>query len=155
MQELTSLPDYGKIEFNDEPGIPLECLLPDAPCDALDFLKQVLTWNPSSRLTASAALAHPFLALRTEDEESSAMSTLAAYVLRAAERRTADAGAKWALPADGDGEQGERANWTTLFSSIPRSRPSSDEGSGDGDEALAQEAADSTGDKLTVTHGRE
>ncbi|KAL0979788.1 hypothetical protein UPYG_G00189690 [Umbra pygmaea] len=36
-------------------------LLPDVDADAIDFLERILTFNPMDRLTAEAALSHPFL----------------------------------------------------------------------------------------------
>ncbi|XP_041756157.2 mitogen-activated protein kinase 4 [Coregonus clupeaformis] len=36
-------------------------LLPEADADAIDFLERILTFNPMDRLTAEAALSHPFL----------------------------------------------------------------------------------------------
>ncbi|XP_019908329.2 mitogen-activated protein kinase 4 isoform X1 [Esox lucius] len=36
-------------------------LLPEVDTDAIDFLERILTFNPMDRLTAEAALAHPFL----------------------------------------------------------------------------------------------
>ncbi|XP_055774694.1 mitogen-activated protein kinase 4-like [Salvelinus fontinalis] len=36
-------------------------LLPEVDADAIDFLERILTFNPMDRLTAEAALSHPFL----------------------------------------------------------------------------------------------
>ena len=37
-------------------------LLPDAPADALDLLKNLLQFNPDKRLSAEEALLHPYIA---------------------------------------------------------------------------------------------
>ncbi|KAL4660858.1 mitogen-activated protein kinase 4 [Arapaima gigas] len=39
----------------------LQELLPEVDAEAIDFLQQILTFNPIDRLTAEEALAHPFL----------------------------------------------------------------------------------------------
>ena len=41
---------------------PLESLLPGAPPDGLDLLRKLLRFDPRSRLSAAAALAHPYVA---------------------------------------------------------------------------------------------
>ncbi|XP_054629580.1 mitogen-activated protein kinase 4 isoform X2 [Dunckerocampus dactyliophorus] len=42
---------------------PFSQLLPEVDAEAVDFLEQILTFNPMDRLTAEAALSHPFLRL--------------------------------------------------------------------------------------------
>ena len=45
---------------------------PAADTDALDFLRQVLVFNPYFRITIKQALAHPLFAkVRSEQKESS------------------------------------------------------------------------------------
>ncbi|CAM9497806.1 unnamed protein product [Lampetra planeri] len=46
-----------------EPPKPLALLLPNVSKEALDFLQQILTFNPMDRLTAEQALAHPYMSL--------------------------------------------------------------------------------------------
>ena len=41
---------------------PLEALLPGAPPDGLDLLRKLLRFDPRARLSAEAALAHPYVA---------------------------------------------------------------------------------------------
>ena len=41
-------------------GVPLSSLFSDISADALDLLSKLLLWDPSQRLTASEALAHPW-----------------------------------------------------------------------------------------------
>ncbi|XP_061135817.1 mitogen-activated protein kinase 4 [Syngnathus typhle] len=52
---------------------PFSVLLPEVNAEAVDFLEQILTFNPIDRLTAEAALSHPFLCQYTcpEDEPTS------------------------------------------------------------------------------------
>ncbi|XP_049619899.1 mitogen-activated protein kinase 4 isoform X2 [Syngnathus scovelli] len=52
---------------------PFSVLLPEVNAEAVDFLEQILTFNPIDRLTAEAALSHPFLRQYTcpEDEPTS------------------------------------------------------------------------------------
>ncbi|XP_069767068.1 mitogen-activated protein kinase 6 [Narcine bancroftii] len=46
-----------------EPHNPLPQLLPGVCSEALDFLEQILTFNPMDRLTAAEALAHPYMSI--------------------------------------------------------------------------------------------
>ncbi|KAK6475185.1 mitogen-activated protein kinase 6-like [Huso huso] len=46
-----------------EPHTPLAKLMPGISAEALDFLKQILTFNPMDRLTAEEALAHPYMSI--------------------------------------------------------------------------------------------
>ncbi|XP_072889243.1 mitogen-activated protein kinase 6 [Hemitrygon akajei] len=46
-----------------EPHNPLPQLLPGICSEALDFLEQILTFNPMDRLTAAEALAHPYMSI--------------------------------------------------------------------------------------------
>lgn len=46
-----------------EPHNPLPQLLPGTCPEALDFLEQILTFNPMDRLTAAEALAHPYMSI--------------------------------------------------------------------------------------------
>nr|XP_046242085.1 mitogen-activated protein kinase 4 [Scatophagus argus] len=52
---------------------PLSELLPEVDSQAVDFLERILTFNPMDRLTAEAALSHPFLQQYScpEDEPTS------------------------------------------------------------------------------------
>jgi len=57
---MSSLPDYNKITFPENPPIPLEEVVPDASEDAIDLLKQFLIYTSSKRLAAQKALLHPY-----------------------------------------------------------------------------------------------
>lgn len=46
-----------------EPHTPLAQLLPEVTTEALDFLEQILTFNPVDRLTAEEALSHPYMSI--------------------------------------------------------------------------------------------
>ncbi|KAG8440476.1 hypothetical protein GDO86_006291 [Hymenochirus boettgeri] len=62
-QELLNvIPVYIKKDMT-EPHKPLTQLLPDINPDALDFLKQILTFSPMDRLTAEEALSHPYMSM--------------------------------------------------------------------------------------------
>jgi cell cycle related kinase len=58
--EAEQLPDWHKISFGANPGQPLKQLLPDAPAPALDLLARMIWYNPRQRITAAAALQHPY-----------------------------------------------------------------------------------------------
>lgn len=58
--EAEQLPDWHKVMFGQSPGIGLDVLLPDASAAALDLLQGMLRYNPSHRLTATAALQHRY-----------------------------------------------------------------------------------------------
>lgn len=47
----------------------LESMYPSADSDAIDMLRQLLTFNPAKRMTASQALAHPYVAQFHSPEE--------------------------------------------------------------------------------------
>ncbi|XP_074794009.1 cyclin-dependent kinase 20 isoform X2 [Natator depressus] len=51
--EVTELPDYNKISFKDNPPIPLEEVLPDAPPQALQLLKRFLVYPSRERVRAA------------------------------------------------------------------------------------------------------
>ncbi|XP_043390339.1 cyclin-dependent kinase 20 isoform X3 [Chelonia mydas] len=51
--EITELPDYNKISFKDNPPIPLEEVLPDAPPQALQLLKRFLVYPSRERVRAA------------------------------------------------------------------------------------------------------
>ncbi|OQR84652.1 cyclin-dependent kinase [Achlya hypogyna] len=55
---MTALPNY--IEFTPSKAPPLASLFTAASEDALDLLRQLLLFNPSERITAAAALDHPY-----------------------------------------------------------------------------------------------
>mmetsp|Transcript_26311 Transcript_26311/g.43971 ORF Transcript_26311/g.43971 Transcript_26311/m.43971 type:complete len:136 (+) Transcript_26311:210-617(+) len=57
---LSSLPDYGKINFSSTKPISLEDIVPDADSNATDLLKQLLVYDPKKRITAEKALCHPY-----------------------------------------------------------------------------------------------
>ncbi|PKI83835.1 hypothetical protein MVES1_002355 [Malassezia vespertilionis] len=42
-------------------AVPWSQLLPDAPAQAVDLLSKIMQWDPSKRLSAAEALAHPWL----------------------------------------------------------------------------------------------
>jgi len=64
------LPDAQKLRFTDVPAVPLSPLLPNLPsseipppaASPLNLIQQLLAYPPSSRLTAQAALSHPWFA---------------------------------------------------------------------------------------------
>ncbi|TSL10191.1 Mitogen-activated protein kinase 4 [Bagarius yarrelli] len=56
---LRVMPSY--VNHNWEVRRSLQELLSEVEDEAIDFLKQILTFNPMDRLTAEAALSHPFL----------------------------------------------------------------------------------------------
>ncbi|XP_039365764.1 cyclin-dependent kinase 20 isoform X2 [Mauremys reevesii] len=58
--EITELPDYNKISFKDNPPIPLEEVLPNAPPQALQLLKHFLVYPSRERVKAAQALLHPY-----------------------------------------------------------------------------------------------
>ncbi|KAF7998047.1 hypothetical protein HCN44_009445 [Aphidius gifuensis] len=58
--DLISLPDYNKITFPYQKGIEWEDIVPDAGTDGLEFLKNILLYDSSMRLTANEALKHKF-----------------------------------------------------------------------------------------------
>lgn len=58
--ELGSLPDYGKICFDDKDPVPLSSLLPGVDPMAIDLLDQLLSMNPAHRPSASQALTHDY-----------------------------------------------------------------------------------------------
>lgn len=57
---MTELPDYNKITFPEMPPIPLEKVVPDATCEALELLKKFLVYPSKSRVAAAEALLHPY-----------------------------------------------------------------------------------------------
>ncbi|XP_030045198.1 mitogen-activated protein kinase 6 [Microcaecilia unicolor] len=62
-QELLSvIPVYIKNDMS-EPHKPLTQLLRGITPEALDFLEQILTFNPMDRLTAEEALSHPYMSI--------------------------------------------------------------------------------------------
>ncbi|XP_041030967.1 mitogen-activated protein kinase 6 [Carcharodon carcharias] len=63
LQELLGvIPVYIQNDMT-EPHNPLPQLLPGICAEALDFLEQILTFNPMDRLTAAEALAHPYMSI--------------------------------------------------------------------------------------------
>ncbi|XP_075774577.1 cyclin-dependent kinase 20 isoform X1 [Pelodiscus sinensis] len=58
--EIAELPDYNKISFKDNPPIPLEEVLPDAPPQALQLLRRFLVYPSRERVRAAQALLHPY-----------------------------------------------------------------------------------------------
>lgn len=57
---MSSLPDYNKITFPDNPPIPLEEMVPDASPEAQDLLKKFLLYPSKERIAAKDALLHPY-----------------------------------------------------------------------------------------------
>ncbi|XP_006001969.1 mitogen-activated protein kinase 6 [Latimeria chalumnae] len=63
LQELLGvIPVYIENDMT-EPHKPLAQLLPGISPEALDFLAQILTFNPMDRLTAEEALSHPYMSI--------------------------------------------------------------------------------------------
>lgn len=60
---ISQLPDYGKLRYPDDPGVPLSTACPTASPEAIEFLGKLITYPPGDRLSASEALAHPFFFL--------------------------------------------------------------------------------------------
>ncbi|KAK1334620.1 hypothetical protein QTO34_005627 [Cnephaeus nilssonii] len=58
--EITQLPDYNKISFEEQAPVPLGEVLPDASPQALDLLGQFLLYPPRQRIAASQALLHQY-----------------------------------------------------------------------------------------------
>ncbi|XP_059512470.1 cyclin-dependent kinase 20 isoform X2 [Myotis daubentonii] len=58
--EITELPDYNKISFEEQAPVPLGEVLPDASPQALDLLGQFLLYPPCQRIAASQALLHQY-----------------------------------------------------------------------------------------------
>nr|KAF6314289.1 cyclin dependent kinase 20 [Myotis myotis] len=58
--EITELPDYNKISFEEQAPVPLGEVLPDASPQALDLLGQFLLYPPRQRIAASQALLHQY-----------------------------------------------------------------------------------------------
>jgi serine/threonine protein kinase len=48
------------LKFPTSPGIPLSQIIPDASKEVLDFLSNMLKWDPNKRATASDLLQHPY-----------------------------------------------------------------------------------------------
>ncbi|XP_061186533.1 cyclin-dependent kinase 20-like [Saccostrea echinata] len=57
---ISELPDYNKITFPENNPIPLEEIVPDASCEALDLLKKFLVYPTKQRISAKEALLHPY-----------------------------------------------------------------------------------------------
>ncbi|KAH8609801.1 Protein tyrosine kinase Protein kinase domain [Trypanosoma vivax] len=57
----TTLPDWGKVEFEPKPRKQLADFFPEAPESALDLLQGLLCLDPAKRLSAAKALRHPYL----------------------------------------------------------------------------------------------
>jgi len=84
---MTSLPNY--IQFNYCPGTPLKQLFTAAKDDAIDLLSQMIKFNPSSRITATEALKHPYFAntpLPTKPHELPKPSKPAKEIMRSPKR---------------------------------------------------------------------
>lgn len=59
-----ALPDYGKLLFEQSPATPMaDALPPGTPAAAVDLLARMLRYDPDQRLTAEAALRHPWFCL--------------------------------------------------------------------------------------------
>lgn len=58
--EITELPDYNKISFEEQAPVPLGEVLPDASPQALDLLGRFLLYPPRQRIAASQALLHQY-----------------------------------------------------------------------------------------------
>eukprot|EP00879_Flechtneria_rotunda_P023253 GHRR01024595.1.p1 GENE.GHRR01024595.1~~GHRR01024595.1.p1 ORF type:complete len:190 (-),score=83.96 GHRR01024595.1:595-1164(-) len=64
--EVEQLPDWHKIRFGANAGIPLQQLLPNAPAAAVDLLGRMICYRPSQRITAAAALQHYYMTAAPE-----------------------------------------------------------------------------------------
>jgi hypothetical protein len=58
MQEMTSLPDYGKISFPLMKPVKLYNLCPDASAESVDLLSKFLIFESKNRISAS--MVQPF-----------------------------------------------------------------------------------------------
>ena len=58
---LLELPDYRKVELPAHPPTPLRTRLPHASASALDLIGRLLRYEPTSRVSADAALRHPWV----------------------------------------------------------------------------------------------
>lgn len=63
--ESSLFPDFGKIDFVHFPTTPWEQLLPQASDEARQLLAELIVYDSSSRISATKALLHPFLAKQT------------------------------------------------------------------------------------------
>ena len=59
---VDGLPAAGRGGVGGPPPRSLAALLPGAPPDGLDLLRRLLAFDPAARLSAAAALAHPYVA---------------------------------------------------------------------------------------------
>lgn len=58
-QEIVELPDYNKITFKENPAIPLEEIVPDAPPQAVDLLYNFLVYPSKQRCSARQVRREP------------------------------------------------------------------------------------------------
>ncbi|KNC47850.1 CMGC/CDK/CCRK protein kinase [Thecamonas trahens ATCC 50062] len=63
---LVDLPDYGKIRFQPQDGMPLAEFLPDAPSEACELLAALLCYNPDARASAADARAAGYFSVKPE-----------------------------------------------------------------------------------------
>ncbi|KAK3717990.1 mitogen-activated protein kinase [Vermiconidia calcicola] len=59
--EAASLPDWGKMNFREYPGKPWKNTLPDTDDVAIEMVRNLVVYESSHRLSAAAALEHPYL----------------------------------------------------------------------------------------------
>jgi serine/threonine protein kinase len=75
---VTGMPDWGKVVFARTPHAPMgEALGGRAGADAADLVAALLQWDPEKRLSAEAALRHPFFAPHLPRADGAAMAVLA------------------------------------------------------------------------------
>lgn len=58
--DLTTLPDYNKITFQEMPGVPLDQIVADATPEAMDLLKSFLVYSSGKRARAQDAIVHEY-----------------------------------------------------------------------------------------------
>jgi renal tumor antigen len=62
LKRLTTHASQNVTVFPEQNGVPLRRLLPHAPLDAIDLLRLLLAYDPAERISAKAALKHPYFA---------------------------------------------------------------------------------------------
>lgn len=60
-QEAATFPDWGKMNFREYPGKWWPDILPHADADAVDLVSNLVVFESGRRLSAEAALQHPYL----------------------------------------------------------------------------------------------
>lgn len=60
-QEAASLPDWGKMNFRQYPGMSWSEILPNAEPQGEDLVSKLVVFESGDRLTAEEVLKHPYL----------------------------------------------------------------------------------------------